>query len=742
MVNSLLAKRIFIKRGPCRLPRLLAVISLLITLVTVSFTAGAAQPSAAGLQVEAAIGYLTDKEVRQMLIERLEAADAAESQQAQQFNPAIVAYQIQSTLGAVRQELGAIAQAVTDLPGVFPEAWRRVTAGDDRRPFSEFLFSFLGVLALGALLERFLIARVSPYMANKMGPPDNLRDKASRLGLRMFVRLIGLLVFIVTAAVTYLALFDVDDQQRVTFYFYLGAILMFRAAGVFSHAFYAPDQPTLRLPHYPDREARFFHRSALVTVALGAFGFFTCALFGTLGIFGHVHGLLLIMVGTLTVSGLIVAAARGRRAITADLQFGFEGNTLRLGFAALWPWLYCFIIALIWFGLVIGELTDVYVRYGAALFTIGLLSVLPSLEALLEREARRYADTGVPGRALAVRGVRLVTLLLSLLLLITGWGFRPVELIEIALGGSVTNALLQVGTTLLFAYALWQLVTALIDRQIAKEDAALAASGDTGEVEMGGTGLSRVRTLLPLFRRTFQIALATITSMVALSSMGVDIAPLLAGAGVLGLAIGFGSQALVRDIVSGVFFLIDDAFRLGEYIDVGDVKGTVEQMSIRSLRLRHHLGAVHTVPFGEIKTLTNFSRDWVIMKLKFRVPFDTDVLLVKKLFKKIGQQLLESPEIGADFIEPFKSQGVLEVDDYGLIIRAKFTAKPGKQFMIRKEAFTRVQASFEENGIEFAKPIFRVAVDHSEPKERLKTIEENAVMGVAGAALKPPPVPV
>ena len=130
------------------------------------------------------------------------------------------------------------------------------------------------------------------------------------------------------------------------------------------------------------------------------------------------------------------------------------------------------------------------------------------------------------------------------------------------------------------------------------------------------------------------VTIAIMATLTALSSFGIDIGPLLAGAGVVGIAIGFGAQTLVRDIVSGVFFLVDDAFRRGEYIDVGAVKGTVEKISLRSLRLRHHLGPLHTIPFGEIATLTNYSRDWVIMKLPLRLTYDTDPEKVRKLIKK------------------------------------------------------------------------------------------------------------
>ncbi|MEO1613063.1 MAG: mechanosensitive ion channel domain-containing protein, partial [Pseudomonadota bacterium] len=164
-----------------------------------------------------------------------------------------------------------------------------------------------------------------------------------------------------------------------------------------------------------------------------------------------------------------------------------------------------------------------------------------------------------------------------------------------------------------------------MDQKIADETADLPDSAEPGDEGGAAAAASRLGTILPLFR-TFVLLIIAVTSvLLILMEMGINVAPLFAGAGVVGLAIGFGAQSLVRDILSGVFFLSDDAFRKGEYIDVGDVKGTVEKISLRSFQLRHHLGALNTIPFGEIKHLTNYSRDWVMMKLPLRLTYDTDV---------------------------------------------------------------------------------------------------------------------
>src|SRR5690242_21356124 len=127
--------------------------------------------------------------------------------------------------------------------------------------------------------------------------------------------------------------------------------------------------------------------------------------------------------------------------------------------------------------------------------------------------------------------------------------------------------------------------------------------------------------------------------MMALAALGVQVGPLIAGAGVIGIAVGFGAQTLVKDIISGMFYLLDDAFRVGEYIQSGSFKGTVESFSLRSIKLRHHRGPLYTVPFGSLGAIQNMSRDWVIEKLQIGVTYDSDLEKARKLIKQVGKGL-------------------------------------------------------------------------------------------------------
>jgi small-conductance mechanosensitive channel len=364
-------------------------------------------------------------------------------------------------------------------------------------------------------------------------------------------------------------------------------------------------------------------------------------------------------------------------------------------------------------------------RDGAAFAVPLLVALLAPLQALLWLAgARQWADTIVlsglfallipvagwivralldppqsgdiqperhPYARVFARAARMATLLLGLWVIGRIWRIdllaaaAPEDTQQNFVRGTITILL-----TLIAADLVWALFRSMLDR---------LASGD-GDGDAARH--QRLLTLLPLFRNFVGITVLVILVLVILSRLGVDIGPMLAGAGVAGIAIGFGAQTLVRDIVSGVFFLLDDAFRIGEYVEIGSNKGTVEHMSLRSLRLRHHRGPLTTVPFGEIKSLTNHSRDWAIMKLEFTMAFDTDPEKFKKVVKKVGADIVNDPEIGPQIIEAPKSQGVTTMAEFGMVMRVKFTARPGEQFTVRKALYHKLLAAFAANGLRLA----------------------------------------
>ena len=289
-------------------------------------------------------------------------------------------------------------------------------------------------------------------------------------------------------------------------------------------------------------------------------------------------------------------------------------------------------------------------------------------------------------------GLRTALVVYALFWVMRVWG------IDLSVGEAISRALFSILITVAVCYVGWELINAKIQQKINEE-----MPDDDEEHEEGGAGGSRVATLLLLLRRFFLSVIIIMASLVALSSLGVDIGPLIAGAGIVGLAIGLGAKSLVQDIISGLFFMLDDSFRVGDYIDIGGTKGMVEQLSIRSMKLRHPRGMVNTVPFGNIGTVTNFSRDYIITKLDFRMRYDTDVEKVRKLIKKkVYKQILANEELGPKLLAPIKSQGVRQMEDSAMVMRVKYKTLPGEQFAIRKEVYRLMREAFEKEGIEFA----------------------------------------
>src|SRR5829696_8357589 len=271
-----------------------------------------------------------------------------------------------------------------------------------------------------------------------------------------------------------------------------------------------------------------------------------------------------------------------------------------------------------------------------------------------------------------------------------------------ALDWLLTVYLVLMVVIFLVADLLWQVLKTLIDRRLA------AAQGAADLDDEAAAREARLRTLLPTFRNFAFVALAVVAVMMALSAVGIEIGPLIAGAGVLGVAIGFGSQTLVRDVIGGVFYLLDDAFRVGEYIQSGNYRGTVESFSLRSVKLRHHRGPVYTVPFGQLGAVQNMSRDWVIDKMTIGVSYDTDIDKARKIVKQIGKELAADPEFAPHVIEPLKMQGVEQFGDYAIQLRLKMMTKPNEQFVMRRRALAMIKKAFDENGIRFAFPTVQV----------------------------------
>src|SRR6516162_2855420 len=488
------------------------------------------------------------------------------------------------------------------------------------------------------------------------------------------------------------------------------AALQWRLSIVLLIIVVSPRRSDLRLLAIDDADARICSRWFSVYLAVAPFNFFVAWLVERLG-FGHEA-----VFGAATLLGLVITLYKiamfwaTRRPIARAIlaATGGEPGPVRRAVAASWHW---FFIALS-LGIFFGSGIELALGKGAwvaraATATQGIVVVLAVVGQASHNLIGRLCACEGTNIRLTLRRARLhraLSRLVDAFIWILGaawlgvtWGLDLVDPEPGTIERLFVRPALEAAATVVAAWILWTVLSAVIDEKMPPP----AAPGD--EDEIPGSA-SRLDTLLPLVRNTLLIGLAVIAVIVALATLGLDIGPLLAGLGVLGIAVGFGAQSLVRDVISGIFFLMEDAFRVGEYIDTGRLRGTVEGMSLRSVRLRHQNGQVHTIPFGQVQAVTNFSRDWSVVKFILHLEPTADIETVRRAIKQVGQELLEDPEIGTEFIQPLKMQGVIDVLQTALVVRCKFTATPVRPTYLQRQALRRLIDAFGASQIRFAAP--------------------------------------
>lgn len=652
---------------------------------------------------------------------------------------------VQNRAIAARDRLLAVLADVPAFPSQVAGATARFDPG---------IGSFWPVLAIGLAGLYLLIGAGARRVVETWGRahfmylfnpvPTDRAERILYLGLRAFLRTLGLLVQLAVAGLLVVLVDYGGTPVRIT-----GTIVLLWAGFasfmiIMFQAIFAPDVPSHRLIKLDDAAAIGLKNSFLVATGIAAIGGAICTWLAMANVGHDTH--VLSLIGATLVTAILFSrlAVRYRREIAGAI-LGHSPATAALWrqmIARIWHVLAVAYLMLAWavaavrllldlpnpIGLVAGPILAGIA--GLSFYALALLAIDKWFERRNSRSAASEDVTTSSGgmKGLAEHAAALLGLAGVVLFIVDIWRTNGID------DDSGFSGLAEIVLVGFIAYLGFQAVKIAIDTKIAEEtgDMVEAEPGDEG----GATGASRLATLLPIFRGFLLGVIVVIAGMVILSELGIDIAPLFAGAGVIGLAVGFGSQALIRDMFSGAFFLIDDAFRRGEYINLGTVKGTVEKISIRSMQLRHHLGPLHTIPFGEIQQLTNYSRDWVMMKLPLRVTYDTDVDKVRKLIKNLGQELMEHPEIGANFLEPLKSQGVFKMEDSAMIIRVKFMTKPGDQFTVRKLVYSRIREVFAENGIKFAHKEVTVRVADSGTGKPLGDAEKTAVAGAVAPLLE------
>ena len=294
----------------------------------------------------------------------------------------------------------------------------------------------------------------------------------------------------------------------------------------------------------------------------------------------------------------------------------------------------------------------------------------------------------------ARRSAQTVILLLGLCLVLEAWSADIFTWLASETGTAVIATLASIVAIALIATIVLEVATTLIDRYLTQVD-------EKGELVERS---QRARTLLPLARNALRVVVGVIAMLMILSEIGLDIAPVLAGVGVAGLAIGFGAQTLVKDIITGLFILLEDSVAVGDVVTAGGHTGTVEAMTIRTIRLRDLQGHVHTVPFSGVDTISNMTKEFSYYLIDMGVAYREDYDEVVEVMREVGAELQQDPEFGPNMLEPLEIMGLNSFGDSAVIVRARLKTRPLTQWSTGREYNRRLKAAFDERGIEIPFP--------------------------------------
>lgn len=668
---------------------------------------GPAQPDAAAApphQVELLLDLLRDPAVQQWLERQPAGAEAADAPSPAAQQQSVAGYFAQR-LQNLRDNLALLAAARHKLPAELERASIILSLE----------FEEHGLFALLALIAIFIgvgFACVWAYWRLTTGFRNwligseitNVGDRLRAMMARLAFAIGWALSFAIGSVGAFLC-FSWPLLLREIVLGYLVAFLCAWLARIVAGFLLAPGggrAARFRIVPMSDDAARFWQRRIIVAVGVLAFAWVTLGLLRTLGVspaglkmLSYIAAVFLLAMGLEAIWRRPAAEPAAEPAQRRLVRLGRRGRSViaTIVLVAMWVQWSLHLMPSFWLLLIGGALP--------LLLSVSRVSVAH----LLRPVGGTTEDRGAPILASVAleRGLRAALIILAALSLAYAWG---IDLIQLTARDTVATRLIRGGLSaiviVLVADFLWRLARALIDDKIAH---AMGVGGIDGEE---ARRRARLRTLLPILRNMLLVVVVAVAVMMVLSALGVEIGPLVAGAGVIGVAVGFGAQTLVKDIISGVFYLFDDAFRIGEYIQSGSYKGTVESFSLRSVKLRHHRGPLYTVPFGELGAVQNMSRDWVIDKMTIGIDYGSDLDKAKKIIKQVGKDLAADPEFGPNIIEPLKMQGVEQFGDYGIQIRMKMMTRPGEQFPIRRKAYALIKKAFDANGIGFAFPTVQV----------------------------------
>jgi moderate conductance mechanosensitive channel len=671
--------------------------------------AHAAQPAPVSAdELDRLVHTLQDDTARARLVEELRGLIAAQ-RGAEKEKPTATAFfgQLSQQIDAFSGEVLAGAAMLVDAPRLVGWAREQMFDLTARRLWSEAAFAFALIFGCAVIAERivrWILSRLLPRLPVRRSDTRLIRALFALIGL-----VLGVLPILVFAGTAYAALsmtLQPFTRTRVTLSILVNATVEARLLLCVVRSVLLPaDAGAVFVPIDPETRNYLYiwvRRFAFWVI----FGYAVPEAAWWLGIPGALYALMLKAVGLVLAVLAIIFLLQNRATAAAWISGEPAGASgwarARRSLGEIWHLLailYIVGIYLIYalhieggFGyvlratvlsLIVIVAAQLLVRFIQGLSRRGF-AIKPELKAqfpTLEQRANRYIPilTGLTSGCVYI---------FALLTVLQAWNIGAFAWFGSDLGRRMTGNALSIGMVLVTALALWEIFASAIERYLSAIDASDAPRR------------TRIRTLLPLLRTALLCVIIVLTSLIILSHVGIDIAPLLAGAGVVGLAIGFGSQALVKDVITGLFILLEDQIAVGDIVDVGkDHKGTVEAITIRSIRMRDLAGTVHTVPFSEVTSVKNLSKEYSCVISRITISYREDIDRVVEVLRQVSDELMEDEALRPLILNPFDYMGVDALDEFSVVLLVRIRTVPAKQLLVGR-AFNRlVKIAFEKHGI-------------------------------------------
>ncbi len=659
-------------------------------------------------EVQSLISTLEDEAARAKLIEQLrlltQAQEAAEPKPITDGLGARLLSLISERVKRVSDSLVEAGEAIYAAPATLKWIGREAADPIARGRWIEVAIKVVIVLGLATAVEIAVIRFLGRFRRRLAEQPRNgWWVKALAVVARTILELLPILAF-ATAAYGILPLTEPREATRLIVLTLVNASVIARAILALGRIVLSPGLTQLRTVPIGNETANYAQIWLRRFVNVAVYGYFLSQALLLVGVPTAIYEILLRIIGLLLTAMAIVVVLQNRAAGAAWLGGRAHSGSARLRLADLWHLiaiLAVVIVFAVWAFAIPGGIEFLLRGILASALVLALARLLTLLisKAVLRGFAlnaelnRRYPGLEARSNRYLPILQRLLTgavWVFAALALMEAWGVDSFGWLGSEVGRGLIGSLVSVAFVVGLVWLAWVLLDTAIERYLEER-------GPDGQLVERS---ARVRTLLPLMRNAVRVVLATMALLTVLSELGLNIGPLLAGAGVVGLAVGFGAQTLVKDVITGVFILIEQSMSVGDVVDLDGHSGVIESMTIRSVRIRDLSGAVHIIPFSAVATIVNRTKDFSFAIFDIRIAYEDDVDTAMGALQTTARGMQDDPAFAPAILAPIEVLGLEAFGDLGLLLKARMKTRPGQQWTIQREFNRRIKMELGQAGIE------------------------------------------